>query len=33
VPGAKGVGLQKALDGYAKYMKEEAIPGCTPIPD
>ncbi|KAK4231649.1 hypothetical protein QBC38DRAFT_200927 [Podospora fimiseda] len=26
VPGAKGVGLKKALDGYAKYMKEEVIP-------
>ncbi|KAK4233586.1 hypothetical protein C8A03DRAFT_38691 [Achaetomium macrosporum] len=27
VPGARGVGLSKALDGYAKYMKEEIIPG------
>ncbi|KAK4160176.1 serine carboxypeptidase S28-domain-containing protein [Cladorrhinum sp. PSN259] len=26
VPGARGVGLVKALDGYAKYMKEEIIP-------
>jgi hypothetical protein len=29
VPGAWGVGLSKALDGYAKYVKEEVIPGCT----
>ncbi|KAL2022241.1 hypothetical protein VTK56DRAFT_5851 [Thermocarpiscus australiensis] len=27
VPGAKGVGLTKALEGYAKYMKEQVIPG------
>ncbi|EAQ84476.1 hypothetical protein CHGG_08490 [Chaetomium globosum CBS 148.51] len=27
VPGARGVGLAKALDGYAKYVKEEVIPG------
>ncbi|KAK4033369.1 serine carboxypeptidase S28-domain-containing protein [Parachaetomium inaequale] len=27
VPGARGVGLTKALDGYAKYMKEEILPG------
>ncbi|KAM7215645.1 Serine carboxypeptidase S28 domain containing protein [Rhypophila decipiens] len=26
VPGALGVGLIKALDGYAKYVKEEVIP-------
>ncbi|KAK4150729.1 hypothetical protein C8A00DRAFT_36670 [Chaetomidium leptoderma] len=27
VPGAKGVGLTKALNGYAKYMTETVIPG------
>jgi len=27
VPDASGVGLTKALDGYAKYMKEQVIPG------
>ncbi|KAK4183238.1 serine-type peptidase [Podospora australis] len=27
VPGAKGVGLTKALEGYAKWFKEEAVPG------
>lgn len=27
VPGAKGVGLTKALDGYAKWFQEQAIPG------
>ena len=37
VPGALGVGLIKALDGYAKYMKEEVISGCksplhSPLP-
>lgn len=32
VPGAKGVGLTKALDGYAKYIKEETLPGCTSPP-
>lgn len=26
VPGAKGVGLVDALDGYARYVKEEVIP-------
>lgn len=28
VPGAEGVGLEKALDGYAKWVKEEVVPGC-----
>jgi hypothetical protein len=28
VPGARGVGLAKALDGYAKFVKEEVIPSC-----
>lgn len=28
VPSAAGVGLQKALDGYATWMKELLIPGC-----
>lgn len=28
VPGAEGVGLEKALDGYAKWIKEDVIPGC-----
>ena len=32
VPGARGVGLTKALDGYAKYMKEEILPGCRRLP-
>ncbi|KAJ4294699.1 hypothetical protein N0V88_004933 [Collariella sp. IMI 366227] len=27
VPGALGVGLVKALDGYAKWVKEELLPG------
>ncbi|KAL2192821.1 serine carboxypeptidase S28-domain-containing protein [Corynascus similis CBS 632.67] len=27
VPGPRGVGLKKALDGYAKYVKEQVIPG------
>ncbi|KAL2178375.1 serine carboxypeptidase S28-domain-containing protein [Thermothelomyces heterothallicus CBS 202.75] len=27
VPGPGGVGLTKALDGYAKYVKEQVIPG------
>lgn len=29
VPGAEGVGLEKALNGYATWIKEEIIPGCT----
>jgi hypothetical protein len=29
VPGARGVGLTKALHGYAKYIKQEFIPGCA----
>jgi hypothetical protein len=28
VPGARGVGLTKALDGYAKFVREEVLPGC-----
>lgn len=28
VPGAEGVGLEKALDGYAKWISEEVVPGC-----
>lgn len=33
VPGPHGVGLSKALDGYAKYIKEQIIPGgrCSPF--
>jgi hypothetical protein len=27
-PGEKGVGLCKALNGYAKWSKEVMIPGC-----
>ncbi|AEO59356.1 hypothetical protein MYCTH_2307580 [Thermothelomyces thermophilus ATCC 42464] len=27
VPGPRGVGLTKALEGYAKYVKEQVIPG------
>ncbi|KAK4173910.1 putative serine protease [Triangularia setosa] len=27
VPGEEGVGLQKALDGYARYIKDDVIPG------
>ncbi|KAK3291587.1 peptidase S28 [Chaetomium fimeti] len=27
VPGARGVGLTKALEGYAKFVREEVIPG------
>lgn len=29
VPGPLGVGLTKALDGYAKYVKDLVIPGCA----
>lgn len=32
VPGALGVGLLKALDGYAKWVKEELLPGCKHYP-
>jgi hypothetical protein len=28
VPGAGGVGLTKALDGYVKYFTEQVLPGC-----
>lgn len=28
VPGAEGVGLKKALEGYAKWIKEDVVPGC-----
>lgn len=28
IPGAEGVGLEKALEGYAKWIKEDVIPGC-----
>lgn len=28
VPGIEGVGLEKALEGYAKWIKEDVIPGC-----
>lgn len=27
IPGAEGVGLEKALDGYAKWIKTDVIPG------
>lgn len=29
VPGAEGVGLEKALDGYAKWISEYVVPDCT----
>lgn len=28
VPGAQGVGLEKALDGYAKWVSEYLLPDC-----
>lgn len=28
VPGEEGVGLEKALEGYAKWTKEYLVPGC-----
>lgn len=28
VPGAEGVGVEKALEGYARWVKEDVIPGC-----
>lgn len=28
VPGEEGVGLEKALDGYARWVKEYVLPGC-----
>jgi hypothetical protein len=28
IPGAAGAGLQKALDGYAKWFTEWQLPGC-----
>lgn len=28
IPGAEGVGLEKALEGYANWVKTELIPGC-----
>lgn len=28
IPGAEGVGLEKALSGYAKWIKEDVVPGC-----
>lgn len=28
IPGAEGVGLEKALNGYATWIKEEIVPGC-----
>ena len=28
IPGPEGVGLEKALNGYAKWTKEQLIPGC-----
>ena len=28
VPDALGVGLEKALDGFAKWMKDQYLPGC-----
>lgn len=31
VPGAEGVGLTKALDGYAKWIREEVVPGCKSL--
>ncbi len=30
-PGAGGVGLQKALNGYAKWIKDTIIPGSKLI--
>lgn len=27
-PGPGGVGLHKALDGYAKWISEILVPGC-----
>lgn len=27
-PGAEGVGLEKALEGYANWVKTELLPGC-----
>lgn len=35
VPGAEGVGVEKALSGYAEWMREVLVPGCTyksPVP-
>lgn len=28
IPGPEGVGLEKALEGYAKFMREVNVPGC-----
>lgn len=33
VPGPFGVGLAKALDGYAKWFTEVELPGCKRTPD
>lgn len=32
LPGPNGVGLNKALHGYAKWFKDIYFPGCKPIP-
>jgi hypothetical protein len=32
VPGAKGVGLTKALENYAKYVREQVVAGCMSLP-
>lgn len=29
VPGEDGVGLEKALEGYARYIKEDVVTGCV----
>lgn len=32
IPGAEGVGLEKALEGYANWVKTELLPGCMSNP-